>query len=143
MTKPAIKILYVEDNEGDILLLSEAIRESEVDHVLNVVRNGKEAIRFLNKENEYEDMSTPSLILLDINMPEMNGLEFLELVKTNEKFKQLPVIMFTTSSAKKDILEAYKRYANNYILKPSEVDELNLLVDSIRNYWFHLSVLPE
>ena len=139
----AIKILYVEDNEGDILLFTEAIKESGIDHVLNVVRNGYEGIQFLKHDGEYKNMIIPNIILLDINMPEMNGLELLDLIKADEKFKQLPVIMFTTSSSQKDIMEAYKKYANSYIVKPYEENELSALIEGIRNYWFNLSVLPE
>jgi CheY-like chemotaxis protein len=137
-----IRILYVEDNAGDILLFTDAIEESNISYVLNVVKNGYEALDFLNKKDKYSLAEMPHLILLDINMPGMNGLELLELIKTNDQFKHLTVIMFTSSSSKNDILLAYRKYANSYIVKPYMQSELTELIEGIKQYWGKLAMLP-
>jgi CheY-like chemotaxis protein len=137
-----IKILYVEDSEGDILLFENAIDDSGIDYTLDVARNGNEAISFLHKEKNYCDKKTPDIILLDINMPEMNGFELLDIVKADENLKQLPVFMFTTSSSQQDILIAYKKYANSYFIKPTLENEFEKLIKGIEYYWFNLAKLP-
>jgi CheY-like chemotaxis protein len=136
-----IKILSVEDSEGDILLFENAIEESGVEYTLNIARNGYEAIDLLQKKAGAE-MVLPDIILLDINMPEMNGFELLDLIKADNDLKHLPVFMFTTSSSQKDILISYKKYANSYFIKPTLDDEYEVLIKGIKHYWFNLAELP-
>lgn len=131
----SIHILLVEDNEGDILLTKEALNQGKIINTISVVKDGKEAINYMEKNAPYIESLLPDLILLDINLPKMNGHEVLQNLKANNKFKQIPVIMFTTSSAERDILKSYKNYANCYITKPVEVDDFLEVIKSIENFW--------
>lgn len=136
-------ILLVEDNEGDILLTTEALEEGKITNNLSVVKNGKDAVDFIFKRGEFKEVNSPDLILLDINLPLKNGHEVLEVVKTNEKTKHIPVIMLTTSSSENDIKLAYKHHANCYITKPIEVEDFVKAVASIEDFWFNLVLLPK
>lgn len=138
-----VHILLVEDNEGDILLTTEALEEGKIANDLSVVKNGKDALDFLFKRGEFKEVTRPDLILLDINLPLKNGHEVLEVIKTNEKTKHIPVIMLTTSSSENDIKLAYKHHANCYITKPVEVEDFIKAVASIEEFWFNLVLLPK
>ncbi len=130
-----IRILLVEDNEGDVLLTTVALEEGIINFNLSVVNDGKEAINFLNKEGKYACANQPELIFLDINLPKKNGHEVLKYIKENENLKHIPVIMLTTSSSQKDIDMAYDNNANGFITKPSDVKEFLSAVVSTVNSW--------
>ena len=138
----SIHILLVEDNEGDILLTKEALNQGIIVETISVVKDGKEAIKYLEKVGPYSESVVPDLIILDINLPKMNGHEVLKNIKGNDNFKQIPVVMFTTSSTEKDIMDAYKNHANCYITKPNEVDEFLKTVTLIKNFWISIVHLP-
>lgn len=138
-----IHILLVEDNEGDIILTLEALNEGKVINKISIVRDGEKAIQFLNKEGEYKHAERPDLILLDINLPRIDGKELLAYVKTNEQLKSIPVVMLTTSTSEKDILESYKNYANCYISKPVDLDKFFDVVQKIENFWISIVHLPK
>jgi CheY-like chemotaxis protein len=110
-----VHILLVEDNEGDILLTLEAFKESKLEKQISVARNGLEALDFLHQKNSFIDTQKPDLILLDINMPIVSGLEVLEEIKKDKNLKKIPVIMLTTSSNQKDIEKAYSNHCNSYV----------------------------
>lgn len=137
-----IHILLVEDSEGDILLTTEALEEGRILNTLSVVRDGDEAIRFLEKSYPYADAKRPDLILLDVNMPKKNGHEVLFFIKHDERFKTIPVIMLTTSSSEKDINDSYLNYANCYIVKPVEIEQFLKVVATIEDFWLHITRLP-
>ena len=137
-----IHILLVEDNEGDIFLVTEAFEEAKVVNRISVVRDGKEAIDFLDKKGKYENEQMPDLVLLDVNLPKKNGHEVLEYIKGNELLKQIPVIMLTTSSSEKDISLSYKNHANCFITKPVDVDNFLKVIYSIENFWINIVKLP-
>lgn len=137
-----ICILLVEDNEGDVVLTLEALRESKMINTIKVVRDGLEAVHFLQKEGIYTQEETPDLILLDINLPKMDGKEVLSFIKNDEHLKTIPVVMLTTSTAQKDISESYKSYANCYISKPVDLDKFMEIVRSIEDFWISLVKLP-
>ena len=128
-------ILLVEDNQGDVLLTKEAFEESGDNCQLSVVNDGQEAINFLEQIPPYVNSETPNLILLDINLPKINGHEVLKYIKTNSNFKHIPVIMLTTSSSEKDINECYSNYANCYITKPNDVVDFFKIIESVNNFW--------
>lgn len=137
-----IHILLVEDNEGDIYLVTEALEEGKIVNKISVARDGQEAIDFLDKNGKYANEELPDLILLDVNLPKKNGHEVLEYIKEQDNLKQIPVIMLTTSSSEKDILLSYKNHANCFITKPVDVDNFLKVIYSIENFWVSIVILP-
>ena len=137
-----IHILLVEDNEGDVFLVTEALEEGKIINKISVTRDGKEAIDFLTKKGKYENEQLPDLILLDINLPKKNGHEVLEYIKGKDELKQIPVIMLTTSSSEKDILLSNKNHANSFITKPVDVDHFLKVIYNIENFWINIVKLP-
>jgi len=137
-----IHILLVEDNDGDILLTKEAFEDAKIHVKLSVARDGMEAIDFINRAGKFTDVEIPDLILLDVNLPRLNGHEVLKYLKDNEEFKQIPVIMLTTSSAKKDIDRSYKNFVNCFITKPVEATDFIKVVGTIENFWVSIVKLP-
>jgi CheY-like chemotaxis protein len=133
-----VHILLVEDNEGDIVLTTEAFEESKILNKFSVARNGKEALDFLYKRGEYHDAPEPDIILLDINLPLMSGIEVLQEIKNDERVKHIPVIMLTTSSSEKDISLSYKHHANCYITKPVEVSKFLEAITAIEHFWLEI-----
>ena len=138
-----VHILLVEDNEGDILLTTEALEEGKIVNNISVVKNGRDALDFIFKRGDYKSAEKPDLILLDINIPLKNGHEVLQIIKADESTKQIPVIMLTTSSSENDIKMAYLHHANCYITKPVEVEDFMKAVSSIEDFWFNLVLLPK
>ncbi len=138
-----IQILLVEDNEGDILLTLEAFKELKVKNTVSVVKDGEEAIEFLKKQNQFVDSTIPHLILLDINMPKLNGIEVLDFIKKDEKLKKIPVVMLTTSSSESDISECYEKSANCFITKPLDFGKFLSIVEAIETFWFTIAQLPK
>lgn len=138
----SIHILLVEDNEGDILLTTEALEEGKIINKVSVVKDGKQAIDFLNLKEPFQGATMPNLILLDINLPKKNGHEVLQYIKGSKTFRHIPIIMLTTSSSEKDIMEAYNHYANCFITKPVDVNEFMKAVAKIENFWISIVQLP-
>jgi CheY-like chemotaxis protein len=139
----SIHILLVEDNEGDIVLTTEALEERKIANKISVVRNGKDAIDFVLKEGAFKDVESPNLILLDVNLPKMNGHEVLKTIKSDDRTKHIPVIMLTTSSSPNDIKLSYQNHANCYLTKPIEADEFLKTVLSIEDFWLSIVRLPK
>ena len=140
-SKP-VQVLIVEDNLGDIELAKAALCETSLSIELHVARNGEEAMRFMRREGDYAGSPTPDLVLLDLNMPKMGGLEVLEHMKSDEDLRLIPVVVFTTSSAREDVEGAYDRYANCYITKPADLDDLVKVVNAIEAFWLTVVRLP-
>lgn len=138
-----IQILLVEDNDGDILLTLEAFKELKIKNNVAVVKDGAEAIEFLKKQGQYAGSQAPHLILLDINMPRLNGIEVLDFIKQDEKLKKIPVIMLTTSSSDADISACYEKSANCFITKPLDFGNFLNVVQSIESFWFSIAQLPK
>ena len=136
-----IHILLVDDNEGDILLTREALDDARIVNKISIAYDGLEAIRFLKKQPVGRE--TPDLILLDINLPKMNGTEVLAFIKNDPDLKRIPVIMLTTSSAEKDILASYDNHANCYITKPVDLDRFMNVVRTIEDFWISIVKLPK
>lgn len=137
-----IHILLVEDNEGDIFLTTEALLEGKITNRITVARDGKFAIDLLEDTAENDPSNLPDLVLLDINLPRMNGHEVLDVIKLSEQLKHIPVIILTTSSAEKDIVKSYHRYANCFISKPVEAENFLNVVKTIENFWISIVHLP-
>ena len=129
--------MLIEDNQGDVLLTQEAFEETGSNTELFVVNDGQEAINFLEQIPPFENVSIPDLILLDINLPKINGHEVLRYIKTNANLKHIPVIMLTTSSSEKDISSCYSNYANCYITKPDDVADFFKIIENVNHFWFN------
>lgn len=139
----SINILLVEDNEGDIVLTKEALEDSKILNTVSVVKNGREALNFIFKQNGFEDVATPDLILLDINLPLKNGHEVLKIIKEDDSVKHIPVIMLTTSSTESDVLFSYKNHANCFITKPVEVTAFIEAITSLNHFWLNIVTLSK
>jgi two-component system, chemotaxis family, response regulator Rcp1 len=137
-----IHILLVDDNEGDILLTREALEEAKIVNKISIAYDGMEAIQFLRNNRPYGG-GGPDLILLDINLPKMNGTEVLTIIKNDPDLKRIPVIMLTTSSAEKDILSSYDNHANCYITKPVDLERFMDVVRTIEDFWISIVKLPK
>lgn len=138
-----IHILLAEDNEGDILLTSEALEEAKIVKKISIVKDGKAAIDFLEKRNGYSLEAPPDLILLDVNLPKKNGHEVLKYIKASPNLKKIPVIILTTSSSEKDIMLSYDNYASCFITKPVDGENFLNMVSTIQNIWESLESLTE
>lgn len=137
-----VEILMVEDNPGDVRLTVEGLKEGKVKNNLYVVQDGVEALAYLRREGEYKDAVRPDLILLDLNLPKMDGREVLSEIKADEDLKHIPVVVLTSSKAEQDILKAYSLHANCYITKPVDLDQFISVVESIEDFWFTIVRLP-
>lgn len=137
----SIHILLIEDNEGDILLTTEALEESKIINRITVLRDGKAAIDYFEELSVKSDI--PELVLLDINLPKKSGQEVLHYIKNNNKYKQIPVIMLTTSSSDKDIMASYKNHVNCYITKPIEVQDFMKAIAKIEDFWINIVSIPK
>ena len=136
------EILLVEDNEGDIRLTREALKEGRIRNRLNVVSDGEQALRFLRREQEFAGMPRPDLVLLDLNLPRLDGREVLAAIKKDPDLKQIPVVVLTSSRADEDLLKAYDSHANCYISKPVGFEDFMQVIRSIENFWLTIVVLP-
>ncbi len=137
-----VEILLVEDNPGDIRLMVEALKENKVLNNLSVVNDGMEAIAFLHRQGKYADAPRPDIILLDLNLPKKDGKEVLTEIKNDPDLKRIPVVVFTASSAEKDILNSYNLNANCYITKPVSLDQFIEVVKAMINFWLTIVKLP-
>ncbi|WP_373495154.1 response regulator [Aquiflexum sp.] len=137
-----IHILLVEDNEGDIVLTLEAFEEAKIINDISIVRNGELAIDFLLQKGQFVDAKIPDLILMDINLPRINGQEVLQFIKSEKRLRHIPVVMLTTSSSPKDILTAYQNYASCFITKPVDVEDFLNVISEIENFWVKIIKLP-
>lgn len=141
MTNP-MNILLIEDNSGDIRLIKEVFKESNLEGNLHVVTDGEQAIAYLAREGEFKDAPKPNLIFLDLNLPKKDGREVLSEIKNNDDLKYIPVVVFTSSEAEQDIKKSYGLHANCYIVKPFDFDQYNQIISTIRNFWLSVVKLP-
>ena len=137
-----IEILLVEDSPGDVRLTQEALAEAKIRNRISVVNDGLEALAFLQHEGKYEDAPRPDLILLDLNMPRMDGRELLAAIKQKDGLKIIPVVVLTTSDADADILKSYELHASCYITKPVDLEQFITVVAGIEEFWFSIVKLP-
>ncbi len=138
-----IEILLAEDNPGDARLTVEGFKDAKVKNKITVVEDGTEALAYLRHEGPYANAVLPDLILLDLNMPRKGGREVLAEIKADEKLRRIPVLIFTVSSAERDILEAYNLQANAFITKPIDLDEFITVVRSLEEFWLTIVKLPQ
>jgi len=137
-----LEVLLVEDSPGDVRLTREAFGEASRSIHLSVAMDGVQAMAFLRKEGEFSNAPRPSLILLDLNLPRMDGREVLACIKKNESLKTIPTVILTTSGDEADILKSYQLQANCYLTKPVQLDAFEALVKSINDFWLTKAKLP-
>ncbi|WCN84263.1 response regulator [Micromonospora sp. LH3U1] len=138
-----VRILVVDDDPGDVLMIEEALADSDVAKVIDVVSDGEEAMEFLRAEGRHEQARRPDVILLDLNMPRMDGRQVLGAVKQDEDLRTIPIVVLTTSNADTDIVGSYTLQANAYVTKPIDLDDFNDVVRRIDEFFGRVVVLPK
>jgi two-component system, chemotaxis family, response regulator Rcp1 len=141
LSRPA-EVLLVEDNENDVELTRQGFKRTRLLLNLHHVRNGEECMAFLRKQGEYAKAPTPDLILLDLNLPKMNGREVLAEMKADDRLASVPVVVLSTSEEGEEIMKLYKMRCSSYIVKPVDFEQFLKVVRSIADYWFTVVVLP-
>ena len=137
-----VEFLLVEDNPGDVRLTREALKDSKVRNNLNVLGDGISALAYLRNESPYENALRPDIILLDLNLPKMDGREVLSKIKADPVFRRIPVVIITSSEAEQDILRTYDLHVNCYVTKPVDLDQFIKVVQSIESFWLTIVQLP-
>ena len=140
-TEP-VDILLVEDNPGDVRLTREAFAGAELDCELHVVGDGEAALDFLHRRGAHETAPRPDLVLLDLNLPRMSGLEVLEAIAEDPALRRLPVVVLTSSTAEEDVVESYEQCSNAYLTKPVDPDEFVEVVRRFEAFWLETATLP-
>jgi len=137
-----VHILLVEDNPGDVRLTREALKEAKFRNTLDVVGDGVEALAYLRQQGQYTGAVRPHLIMLDLNLPRMDGREVLAAVKKDADLRRIPVVVLSSSQAETDIARAYELHANCYVTKPVDIDHFLQVVKSIEEFWVEIVRLP-
>jgi chemotaxis family two-component system response regulator Rcp1 len=137
-----IEILLVEDNSGEARLAREALKDAKVRNELHWVRDGEQAMKFLQREGEYAQAPRPDLVLLDLNLPRKDGREVLAEIKSDEELRRIPVVVLTISADEQDILTSYDTHANCYVVKPLDLDRFMQVIASIEDFWLEIVKLP-
>ncbi|GAB3835040.1 response regulator [Dactylosporangium cerinum] len=137
-----LQVLVVEDDAGDVALVESVFAEHSLPSSLHHVPDGGEALAFLNRDDPYQDAPRPDLILLDLNMPRVDGRQALVMIKSDDRFKSIPTIVFTTSSSDSDVSSSYNARANAYVSKPLDLDDFERVIMAIRNFYGHTVTLP-
>jgi CheY-like chemotaxis protein len=139
----SIDILLVEDNPADVRLTQEAFKETKIPNHLHVVRDGSEALAFLERSGRFANAPRPNMILLDLNLPKKDGREVLAQIKQQPEYKSIPVVILTTSNEEEDIAHTYNHHANCFITKPANLDEFLNVVKTIETFWLSVVQLPK
>jgi CheY-like chemotaxis protein len=142
MTSQPVEILLVEDNEDDAVIIQEVFADMRLATLINVVRDGEEALAYLQRQGKYKVARMPDIVLLDINMPKKNGFEVLEEMKKDPRLQSLPVIMLTTSHREEDVVLSYAKGACSYMHKLVDLDQFKRLIMQFEHYWTSTSRIP-
>ena len=137
-----IRILMVEDNPGDVRLTREALRDAKVRNALSVVGDGEAALNYLRQRGEFSDAERPDLVLLDLNLPRLDGREVLSEIRGDPTLASIPVVVMTTSADEKDVLQSYALHANCYVTKPIDLRQFVEVVQAIEQFWLTVVTLP-
>ena len=138
----AMEVLLIEDSPGDVRLTQEVFRDANMGVHLSVASDGVEAMAFLRREGAHADAPRPDLILLDLNLPRMDGREVLVQIKADERLKAIPTVILTTSETEADICKSYQLQANCYLCKPVQLEAFESLVRSVNDFWLTKAKLP-
>ena len=141
----ALPILMVDDDKDDRLMTERALRKNRVVNPVLFLEDGEELVNYLRRQGKYTDPKsspTPCFILLDLNMPRMDGRRALEIIKADPQFKRIPVVVLTTSQAEEDIVRSYNTGANSFITKPVSFENLVGVMETLKNYWLEIVDLP-
>jgi CheY-like chemotaxis protein len=141
-TTPAMAVLLVDDDPGDVLMIEEALESIGAPRNVHVVNDGEEAVAFLRRTGAFEDAPRPDVILLDLNMPRMDGRQVLAEIKNDPELRSIPIVVLTTSQAPSDILSSYSLHANAYVTKPMNLDGLTEVVRRIDHFYAKIAALP-
>jgi two-component system response regulator len=142
LQKKAVEVLLVDDNPGDILLTKELLAECRVPNVVHEASNGAAALQFLCKEGCFTDAPSPDLVILDLNMPGMSGLELLRKIREDPLLACLPVLVLSSSDAEEDIQRCYELHANCYVTKPGSLEQFCKVIRSIDDFWLAVVRFP-
>jgi two-component system response regulator len=137
-----VEILLVEDNLGDVLLTREAFRKSKLANRLSVAEDGEQALAMLRRESAFRDQPRPDLILLDLNLPKLDGGEVLQRIKEDPKLRDIPVVILSGSHAQMEVTRSYALHANAHIVKPVNFERLQEIIATVENFWFMVVALP-
>jgi CheY-like chemotaxis protein len=140
--RPLVEILLVEDNPSDVILTQIALRQCKIANNLQVAADGEAAQQLLRGKGKHPDSTRADLIVLDINLPRMDGRELLPAIKDDESLRTIPVVVLTTSEAERDVVQSYTLHANAYITKPIDMDQFVRIVRAIDEFWFDIVRLP-
>lgn len=138
-----IELLLIDDDDKDIFLTKRAFKKSETPSRIQVAKDGEEGLALLRREAPFEAAARPDLILLDLNMPRMNGYEFLQIVKADDDLKSIPAIVMTMSQSDVDMMKSYENHANSFISKPLELADFMKVIQAIEDFWFDTVRLPQ
>jgi CheY-like chemotaxis protein len=137
-----VDVLLVEDDPGDALIVQEAFEHYKIRNTLHVVTDGEQALRFVRRVDEFADAPRPGLIMLDLNLPRVSGLEVLAELKADPELRVIPVVILTTSRSEEDVLRSYSLHANAYVSKPVELEAFMEAVRQIDNFFVLVVRLP-
>lgn len=137
-----VNILLIEDNPGDVLLVREALRDHKIANAMRDISDGETALAYLRGEGEHVGRPLPDLVLLDLNLPRMDGREVLAAIKADARIQHIPVVIMTSSSAEADIVRSYRLQASCYITKPLDLDQFLEVVRSVEFFWISVVRLP-
>jgi len=138
----AIELLIVEDDPGDVVLTREALAASQIPHNLRVVEDGEAAIAYLRREGEHHAAARPDLVLLDLNLPRLDGREVLGLVKGDPELRSIPIVVLTTSRSHEDVARSYDLHANAFVTKPVDLDDFTRVVRQVDDFFLTVAQLP-
>ncbi|MFA5500983.1 MAG: response regulator [Candidatus Omnitrophota bacterium] len=137
-----IEILLVEDNPADVRLTIETLKDEKICNNLHIVNDGEEALQFLRRQGKHSDAQRPDLILLDLNLPKIDGRQVLKEIKTDDNLKVIPVVVLTVSKAEEDVMKSYNLHANCYITKPVDLEQFSKVARAIQDFWLTIVKLP-
>jgi chemotaxis family two-component system response regulator Rcp1 len=140
--RSSVHILLVEDNPGDVDLTLKALQRGKLKNTISLARDGEEAMAYLRRQGPYGTAVRPDLILLDLNLPRMNGREVLAAIKADAALQEIPVVILTSSAAERDIVESYRLQANCYVTKPVDLEQFLSVVKTLEQFWLEIVQLP-